>query len=118
MDAARRRTGRPRKPAPDLRAAWLPAARVTARERQAIEEKAARAGLDMSEFVRRAALGQTVRPRPTADADRLLVELNRIGNNLNQITARMHLTGELSFSMAATLAELRGAMAKVAAYDP
>ena len=56
--------------------------------------------------------------RALADADRLLVELNRIGNNLNQITARMHLTGELSFSMAATLAELRGAMAKVAAYDP
>lgn len=117
-DAMRRRNGRPQKPAEDRRAERLPDIRVTAAERIAIEAKAAQAGVIVTEFMRRAALGQPVQQRPAIAADAVLYELNRIGVNLNQITARMHLTGELADSLPDTLAELRGVMARVAGLDP
>jgi len=114
MDAMRRRTGRPTKVAEDRRAARLPAPRVTAAERVMVEAKAARAGLVVAEFMRRAALGQTVRERPRAASDQLLSELNRIGVNLNQMTARLHMTGELADELPVTLAQLRGLMDAIA----
>ena len=115
-DTTRPKRGRPRKPPEATLDEFMPC-RTTAADRSRIEANAARAGLSVSEFMRRAALGQRVRAKRSDPADRLIVELNRIGTNLNQITAKLHMTGELPASVEVTMAELQGVLAKVADDD-
>ena len=60
-------------------------------ERAAIQERAASVGLSESEFMRVAALKckiEVTQGRLTRD---FMVEVSRIGNNLNQLTHRAHL---------------------------
>ncbi len=59
--------------------------RVTPAEHVLIADKAAAAGLSLSEFIRVLALTEKVTPRKTKLEASFLVELNRIGVNLNQI---------------------------------
>jgi len=47
--------------------------------------------------------------------DAALLELNRAGVNLNQIAARVNMTGDLADDFREVLAELRAAIEKVAA---
>ncbi len=62
--------------------------RVSAEEQKQIEAKAKTAGLTVSEYVRRVAIGQVVQ-------ERLPVELRQVitgvANNLNQLTRYAHL---------------------------
>src|SRR5690606_31024452 len=58
---------------------------VTAAERDRIRENAERAGMSPSAFVRALALGKAVSAKPQGDARELIRQLNRIGNNLNQL---------------------------------
>lgn len=74
------------------------AARFTAAERLALDERATSAGVTLSEFVRASALGVTparlsaampAGPAGVLSADELR-ELNAIGNNLNQIARALN----------------------------
>ena len=84
--------GRPTKH-PDEKRSARAEARVTVAEREHIEQQARLAGLDVSEFIRRRALGYEVPSSATRRADpglvtelnRLALELSAIGNNANQI---------------------------------
>ena len=105
---------RPRKQPAEQRLTRLPCPRVTPAELAHVERQAITAGLSAAEFVRRAALGVSIAPRRSRSDDALLVELNRIGVNLNQMaratnSGRPPLAGELL----AALAELRSALEKL-----
>ena len=68
--------------------------RVAPWEKEQIERRAKRAGKTTSEFVRKAALGQTV--IETAPLRELTTELRRQGNNLNQLVVLAR-QGRISF---------------------
>ena len=92
--------------------------RLTAEERTTLEAKATAAGLSVAGYLRAAALGASGpkrRRRPTIDQAALLAAtaaLNRIGNNLNQLTRATN-QGRDADELAETLAELRAAGAAV-----
>ena len=73
--------GRPKKPPAESRTAQLHVL-VTPAERSAVHRAAADAGLSVSAFVRRRALGQPVAARADAQAR---AALRRVGVNLNQL---------------------------------
>lgn len=62
--------------------------RASAAERNQIEAKAKQAGLSVSEYVRRVALGQAVTERLAAP---LRQAVTGVANNLNQLTRYAHL---------------------------
>lgn len=71
---------------------FLPRCRCTNEQRRLIEQKAAQAGLTLSEYQRRMLLdGAVITPRPLVDIglvralDELAVQINKIGHNINQI---------------------------------
>ena len=77
---------RPQKQRDDLRRHFI-RVRVTASELAEIAERVRQAGVDQSEYLRRAALNARIEFSRTAAADpALIAELNRIGVNLNQMT--------------------------------
>lgn len=59
--------------------------RVTLAERNYIEEQASHAGMNMADYIRTLALHEEVKPPKSKIDDLLLVELNRIGVNINQV---------------------------------
>jgi len=64
--------------------------RLTEAELAALRLDARKAGIPLSDYVRRRAIGQRVRARSTGRSDPALIsELNRIGVNVNQL-ARAH----------------------------
>lgn len=104
---------RPKKAPDEQRSERLAGIRLTTAERHHIELQAERAGLDVAEFSRRAILGQRVGPARRKADDRALIELNRIGTNLNQITARLHAKGELAADVRTVLDEVRAAAERI-----
>jgi hypothetical protein len=58
---------------------------VTPSEKARISANAERAGVTTSAFIRSLALGKPVRQKPKAKAGALILQLSRIGNNLNQL---------------------------------
>lgn len=110
----RPRIGRPRKAEAEKRAERLPAPRVTAAELAHVQAQAARAGLDVAEFCRRAALRQRIAQARAAADDALLLELNRVGVNLNQIARRLNASGRLPPHLPEVLEEVRAVVTKVA----
>lgn len=58
---------------------------VTPSEKARISANAERAGVTMSAFIRSLALGKPVRQKPKVKAGVLILQLSRIGNNLNQL---------------------------------
>lgn len=86
------RLGRPRKSPTDLRSEEL-RLYLSLSERQRLEEDAQAAGLRPAEYVRRLIVGHrpaVLDSRPFGNP-RLLVELNAIGNLLNQAVRDMHI---------------------------
>jgi hypothetical protein len=92
--------GRPKKAAPELRARRVNF-RVDDAELTALRSRAKAAGLSLSEFARvqvtghaasKASARAAVLESPEAFA--LRQEIGRVGVNLNQITRRLHTTGE------------------------
>lgn len=82
--------GRPKKEPHEIRTTRLPAIRLTEAERADLEIKADRAGVDLSEWVRQQLTATPVkRPREPALGS-LITELNRIGNNVNQIARALN----------------------------
>lgn len=83
--------GRPKKQEHELRNARLPAVRLTTAERVDLELKAARAGVDLSEWVRQQLTAAPIKRMTPARADASLIsELSRIGNNLNQVARSLN----------------------------
>ena len=109
---------RPRKAAEERRDERLPHTRVTTDERAFVEAQAAAVGLDVSEYIRRRALQHRIPPARAVADDRLLLEINRIGVNLNQISHAAHLGKTLEGKLAATLDEVRAALARVSPDGP
>lgn len=106
---------RPKKAPDEKRTEQLAPLRVTASERAFIEAQAAVAGLSPSDFVRRRALGRKVEAAAHTQADAaLLLELNRIGVNLNQIARAMNSERREFGDLGDVLAMLKAALGKVA----
>lgn len=78
--------GRPKAAPGEVRAAVV-SVRLTTLERADVEANAARSGLSLSDYCRRAILGHrvTASTKPQQVNAEALVELNRVGVNLNQI---------------------------------
>lgn len=106
--------GRPRKAEDERRDVALPPIRVTAAEAAHVEDKAAAAGLSLSDYIRRRALGGRIVARQTATDDRAIFELNRVGVNLAQIVKRLNMTGDVAEDARDVLAEVRRTVEKVA----
>ena len=86
--------GRPRKDEPSLRTEWL-RARVRPDELHRVEQLARDAGKTQSDFIRDAALlGRIQIKRYRAPDPDIINQLQRIGNNLNQIARVCNTTGE------------------------
>lgn len=77
--------GRPIKQAHERRTVSLPPVRLTAAEHAYVSEQAATAGLSLTQYMRTLALTERVRPAKAKIDAALLVELNKIGVNINQI---------------------------------
>lgn len=77
--------GRPKKAPGESRTERLSGIRLTPAERNHLAAMVAAAGVDEAEFCRRAILGQRIVARRSDVNERALVELNKIGVNLNQI---------------------------------
>ena len=81
---------RPQKAAGDKRTLHMPPVRMTAAELALLEEQASATGLSVSEYARQRLLtGQVKTARPKESAS-ILVELSRVGNNLNQIARQLN----------------------------
>ena len=93
----------------------LPNLRVTASQRAMIEEKAAKAGLTLADYCRRAIFKARFAPKRGTVDQALLVELNRVGVNLNQIAKRVNAGRNLPPDFPDVLAEVREAVRKVMA---
>lgn len=108
-------TGRPKLAPDERRDERLSGLRLTVAERVFVEEQAAAAGLGVSEYARRRLLGHTVAPARTVADDRLLMELNAIGNLLNQIARALHTDRPERADLSAALDEWRHIAAALAA---
>jgi len=82
----KRRFGRAKLPA-ELRRGWQFKPGYTQDEYQRLQKRAEQAGMPaerLSEFIKKCSLGQSIFATPAINRE-ALVELNRIGNNINQI---------------------------------
>lgn len=118
MTDTRKKRGRPFKPAGQARTLALPPIRVNPEEMSFIEAQAATAGLSISDYIRSIATRRKVAPRQSALEDKMLLELNRAGVNINQIAKGVNRGHGLPNDFGEAMAELRAVLAKVgAAYD-
>ncbi len=83
---------------------------VTSVERDRIREAASQAGLSVSEFLRRRALGRPVVPLADAAARKAL---RRVGVNLNQIVRRANAGGAAEAEARAAIDDVRAAVARI-----
>ena len=67
--------------------------RVTPKECEAIQRKAKKSGLSMSEFIRRSLNGQKIATAPPVDFYTLLWQIKRIGSNLDQLLRKLNTFG-------------------------
>ena len=104
---------RPKKKEHEKRTASLPRVSVTQAERVLIEDKAATADISLTEFMRVLALTEEVKPRKTKLEGSFLVELNRIGNNVNQLAHAANIGRTDPALIQTSLSELRELMAKI-----
>lgn len=80
-----------------------------------IEAAANALGLSVSEFIVRRAVGYRLPSRNRVDLDRLLLEVNRLGVNLNQIARHANATGEMSAAVIPTVTLIENVMARIVA---
>ncbi|MEM6260706.1 MAG: plasmid mobilization relaxosome protein MobC [Planctomycetota bacterium] len=89
--------------------------RFTVAELAHIEQQAQSAGIDPTEYLRRRALGYEVPPAPRRADASLVSELNRVGQNVNQIARNLNSGRRERLKLDLVLAELRGVLEKVVA---
>ncbi|MDP4026623.1 plasmid mobilization relaxosome protein MobC [Methylobacterium sp. NEAU 140] len=111
--------GRPTKADADRRTMQLPPVRVTEAEFAAVSRQAAAAGLSVTDYLRQLTLTGRAVPRRGAVDDRLLVELNRIGVNLNQVARSANAGDPVTAELGGVIARLHGVLEQVGAtYGP
>lgn len=81
---------RPKKAAEERRSTHFPPVRVTEAELIFVQDQSEMAGLSVSEYLRQRALSGKVTPRRTPAEASALVELNRVGVNLNQVARALN----------------------------
>lgn len=114
----RQKRGRPYKPAGEARSLSLPSIRVNPQELSFIEAQAVKSGMPVSTYARSALTRRKVAPKRSNLDDKLLLELNRIGVNLNQLMRHINAGRDMPSSADSVLDELQTALRKVsAAYD-
>ena len=69
--------------------------RLSKSEFEGLSKKAKKAGLSAGAFVRKAIAGTEVREAPDADVGRLIMEMRRVGANVNQTLKNMNGSGVL-----------------------
>ena len=69
--------------------------RFTAEELSALTQKAKRTHCSREEFCRRVLNGATVKEAPSLETAQVIMELRRIGCNINQIAQRLNGTGSV-----------------------
>ena len=120
-DAARTRSGSEKRQR--LHVAQL---RLDDAEQAKLDERASASGLSTGAYLRAAALGGAgVRAKPRASVDRLLLaranaDLNRVGNNINQIAHAMNAGRDPPHVLAEAMTDLRdvlSALRRAAGYD-
>lgn len=93
--------------------------KLTPSERADLESDAAAAGFRLSDYLRQICLRRrapvVAATRRNPDAKALLFELSAIGNNLNQLTHRSHISGKMPerAELHETLSAVKKAMARV-----
>lgn len=93
--------------------------RYTQAEIEHVRAQAHAAGLDPHDYARRRTLNHSVPPapsRPGVDAA-LISELNKIGNNVNQLARAVHRGRQQPGEWTALAAELRTVLTKLASDD-
>lgn len=97
----------------------LPPVRVTEAEFAAVRRQAEAAGMTVTDYLRQLSLTGRAVPRRGAVDDRLLVELNRIGVNLNQVVHQAHSGEPVASELGGVIARLHGVLEQVGqAYGP
>ena len=104
---------RPKKTEAEKRTMRLPAPRVTSSEYSHVEKLADAVPLNLTDFMRELALSGKVKPRKSKLENSLLVELNRIGVNLNQIAHAQNIGRDNPASLQHALNELMALMTKI-----
>lgn len=88
--------------------------RMTDEERARLRANAAKAGLRVSEYVRRMAIdGEVVVRRDSAYGMSMASQLRRIGVLLNQLTRLAHIEGELPPELAQLCGRVEGILDKI-----
>ena len=108
------RPGRPKKAPHEQRSESLPPLRVTAAERAHIEAQAAAAGLPVSEYRRRAELGERIEARATPADEAALAQLGRVAGNLAQIVRHLNYGRGIPSDLAETVAAVKVAANRIA----
>lgn len=84
--------------------------RFTVEELSALTQKAKRTHYSREEFCRRILNGATVKEAPSLETAQVIMELRRIGCNINQIAQRLNGTGIVDTAeLRQSLTELRAA---------
>jgi hypothetical protein len=86
--------------------------RLTLAEREWLASQSRAAGVSEIEFVRRRVLGQPVAQSRIATDPALVVQLNAIGNNVNQLARSVHVGGDFQRYWREVGRDLRSVLAK------
>lgn len=68
-------------------------------EATALKNKSKKAGLNESEFIRKAIVNSVIKEQPSDEFNDFIKELRAIGNNLNQIARRLNYDGKFNDKM-------------------
>jgi hypothetical protein len=112
----KRLPGRPKKP---VSRSGILMVRMTPTEKYLIEERAKKAGINPSEWFRRAAKSAKVFPRFTAEESGWFRMLAGLANNLNQLTHLAHVAGlfSLAIKCQALLRQIEELLTKISSHD-
>ena len=67
--------------------------RLSQKEYDSIKHNSLKAGLTISEYARRALVGEKIVSAPPADFSELIREIKRVGSNLNQLVRKLNALG-------------------------
>lgn len=78
--------------------------RLTAEEKEALKKKAKQANLSMTDYLLRCSSRKKIR---VVNMDKVIVEMKRVGNNLNQITRKINSGDFKSYNFKKVIEEQR-----------
>jgi phage-related holin len=101
---------RPKKNIRELKAIWVNV-RMTIDEYLILSENASALGITIPDYIRKKVTGKALPRKRILLGDRkLFIELGRIGNNINQLTKKVHLGMKYPPMLIAQLSELKSTL--------